>query len=169
LLGILLFCKIVGENSASLFSDKILSTALTVTSFLTDEKGSKTSFLIVLNKSLDWSLKRFAFTSTSGSSSQSTGIRRSANLNTTTATKTVATCTTPGSNNPQQTTVEKGEASSTTSSPKTEQQLLSASKIKKEGPQVSPVSSTHPDTVAGDGNLSSPNSNEEDGGVSSTT
>merc|ERR1712203_458965 len=71
------------------------------------------------------------------------------------------------------TTVEKGEASSTTSSPKTEQQLLSTSnsgsKIKKEGPQVSPVSSTHPGTVTGESNMSSPNSNEEDGGVSSTT
>merc|ERR1712141_861671 len=57
-----------------------------------------------------------------------------------------------------------------------EQQLLSAAsngnkagKKESSGPQVSPVSSTHPDTAAGHGNISSPNSNEEDGGVSSTT
>merc|ERR1712141_539298 len=123
--------------------------------------------------------KSLITTSQSGVSSQSLGMRRAVNLNTTTSTKTVATCTTPnnsGNGNQLQTSVEKGEASSTTSSPKTEQQLLSAAsngnkagKKESSGPQVSPVSSTHPDTAAGHRNISSPNSNEEDGGVSSTT
>merc|ERR1712072_1620568 len=107
--------------------------------------------------------KSLTTTSQSGASSQSVGMRRATNLNTTTSTKTVATCTTPGNStgkgNQTQTTVEKGEASSTTSSPKTEQQLLSrtnsGNKVGKKdnsGTHVSPVSSTHPDTAAGGGN-----------------
>jgi hypothetical protein len=91
------------------------------------------------------------------------GSRKSMSLSTTVSTKTSCSATAAATTSAA---VEKGEASSTTSSPKTEL-VLSCGKVVPNKTSVSPVSSSHLEVV-----LSStifPPLGEEDGGVSSTT
>ena len=91
------------------------------------------------------------------------GSRKSTSLSTTVSTKTSCSATAAATTSAA---VEKGEASSTTSSPKTEL-VLSCGKVVTNKTAISPVSSSHVEVVVS--STIFPPHGEEDGGVSSTT